>query len=126
MSREEPYRLTSPCANCPFRKDIKPYLNKARVQGLQEDLVQSEFYCHKTVDYSQPDAYVDEDGDPVDGVADDNTAHCAGALILLEKMNRPSQMMRIAERLRLYDRRKLNMTAPVFDTWDEMIQAQEG
>lgn len=33
-------------------------------------------------------------------------------------------MMRIAERIRLYDARKLDMDAPVFDTFDEMIDAQ--
>ena len=51
-------------------------------------------------------------------------AHCAGALILLEKLNLPSQMMRIAERLGMYDRRKLDMLAPVFDSFVAMIKAQ--
>lgn len=39
--------------------------------------------------------------------------HCAGALIFLEKRNRPNQMMRIAERTGSYDRRTLDMKAPV-------------
>lgn len=50
--------------------------------------------------------------------------HCAGALILLEKLDRPSQMMRISERIGMYDRRKLDMDAPVFDTFRKMITAQ--
>lgn len=31
-------------------------------------------------------------------------------------------MMRIAERLRLYDRTKLKMKAPVFDSFEQMLK----
>jgi hypothetical protein len=34
-------------------------------------------------------------------------------------------MMRIGERLGLYDRRKLDMRAPVFASFDAMARAQE-
>jgi hypothetical protein len=34
-------------------------------------------------------------------------------------------MMRIGERLGLYDRRKLDMTAPVYDSFDAMARAQK-
>jgi len=50
--------------------------------------------------------------------------HCAGALILLEKLEQPSQMMRIAERLRMYDARQLDMDAPVFESFEDMVKAQ--
>jgi hypothetical protein len=43
----------------------------------------------------------------------DKTPHCAGALIFLEKREEPHQMMRICERLGMYDRTKLNMNANV-------------
>ena len=49
-----------------------------------------------------------------------NAEHCAGALIFLEAQEQPNQMMRIAERLGLYDRRKLDMESPVFDDADAM------
>lgn len=39
--------------------------------------------------------------------------HCAGALIFLEKRYRPNQLMRISERLGMYDRTKLDMKAKV-------------
>jgi len=43
---------------------------------------------------------------------------------LLEKLERPSQMMRICERIGMYDRRKLDMDAPVFESFEDMIDAQ--
>jgi hypothetical protein len=45
-------------------------------------------------------------------------------MILLEKLGRPNQWMRIGERLGLYDPRQLKMDAPVFDTFEAMIEAQ--
>jgi hypothetical protein len=53
-----------------------------------------------------------------------NSQHCAGALILMEHADSPSQMMRICERLGMYDRTKVNMDAPVFHSFDEMAEAQ--
>ena len=84
-----------------------------------ESLVRSEFPCHKTTTHAD---------DPEGGdyrVNTDAEKHCAGALILLEKEETPSQMMRICERIGMYDRNDLEMDAPVYDTWDEMIEAQE-
>ncbi len=109
-----PYKLVSPCANCPFRTDVRPYLTRDRVREIARSLVRSEFPCHKTVTY-------DEDGEPVPSRSQ---SHCAGALILLEKLGQPSQMMRIAERLGMYDARKLDMSAAVFDSFEDMVQAQ--
>jgi hypothetical protein len=108
------YALTSPCKDCPFRSDIRPYLTRERIDQIDNSLIRAEFPCHKTTEHDDDDNYVPTD----------NEQHCAGALILLEKLERPSQMMRIAERLGLYDRRKLDMKAPVFDTFKEMRAAQ--
>jgi len=55
----------------------------------------------------------------------EESQHCAGALILMEKMKRPSQMMRIVERLGMYDATKLQMDAPVFSSFEEMAEAQD-
>ncbi len=122
MSREKPYGLTNPCSNCPFRTDVVPYLRAERVEEIERGLGHGEFYCHKTTQHDDKDDEENEDGSyhPTH-----NEMHCAGALILLEKLERPSQMMRIAERLRMYDPTKLNMAAPVFDTFEDMIEAQE-
>lgn len=108
------YDLHKPCGNCPFRNDRAGYLNPARVTEIGEALVRSEFPCHKTTVST-------DDGQ---SAVTPESKHCAGALILLEKTNRPSQMMRISERFGMYDRRKLDMDAPVFDSFAEMRNAQ--
>lgn len=104
------YDRKTPCDNCPFRSDKSFALRDGRVREIEESLVRGEFPCHKTTTY-------DEDGDLH---ATAKSQHCAGALILLEKLNQPSQMMRISERVGMYDRSKLDMGAPVYDDFDEM------
>ena len=103
------YNLTKPCANCPFRTDIKPYLNASRVPDLEGVA----FSCHKTTTCRDV------------GNSDPKAEHCAGSLILHEKLEQPHQMMRIAERLGYYDHTKLDMDAPVFDSFEEMADAME-
>ncbi len=111
MSDDPTYSLVRPCDNCPFRSDIRPYLLPARVREIDRALIRGEFYCHKTTTQS------------ISGEKPrDQKLHCAGALILLEKLGRSSQMMRIAERLGMYDHTKLDMTAPVVDSFDQMIE----
>lgn len=108
------YTMTAPCPKCPFRTDIRPYLTKARAKDLTSG---GDFQCHQTVDYS--------DSDDGEGKTDTpNAQHCAGLLILLEHANRPHQMMRIAERIGMYDRRRLQMDAPVFRSARAFIAAQ--
>ena len=109
------YSMTKPCPKCPFRNDIRPYLTPERVEEIEASLERAEFPCHQTVDY-------DDDGE---GCVTSKSEHCAGALILMEKEGRSSQMMRIAERLGMYDHTKLDMDSPVFDSFEEMIEAQE-
>ena len=109
------YALKRPCAKCPFRCDIWPFLTTARAEEISDSLIQSEFPCHETLDYNT------EDGEPAETR---QTGHCAGALIMLEKMEQPSQMMRICERLGMYDRHRLDMNAPVFEDSEDFIQAQ--
>lgn len=110
------YDLRKPCPHCPFRNDIKPYLTAERVQDIQDGLVRGDFACHETTVF-------DDDAD--DTVVTENSQHCAGALILKEKLGESSQLMRIAERLGMHDHRKLDMTSPVFDCFEDMIDAQE-
>jgi hypothetical protein len=66
------------------------------------DFASGEFPCHKTADATDSEFK-----------ANRKSLHCAGALIYLEKRERPHQMMRICERLGLYDRFALDMTAPI-------------
>lgn len=105
------YDLTEPCEKCPFRNDIRPYLTPGRVEEIVES---TSFPCHKTIGH-------DDEGEAVENK---NSQMCAGYMIMLEKMEQPSQMMRIAERLGKYDRKKLNMQSPVYEDGDEMADAQ--
>jgi hypothetical protein len=110
------FNLTKPCKHCPFRNDIDGFLTKGRAEEIFNGMTefQGTFTCHKTTVET-------EEGEMVDGP---NAEHCAGALILLEKLDQPNQMMRIAERIGMYDRRKLDMDSPVFDNEDEFVEAQ--
>src|SRR5271154_2609248 len=84
------YSKTTPCDNCPFRSDKPFHLSAGRVREIQRGLVRSTFPCHKTT----------EAGGSTKGESAE--VHCAGALILLEKLEEPSQMMRICERIGVY------------------------
>ena len=109
------YDLRKPCDNCPFRSDITPFIRPDRAEEIASS--DGEFPCHKTTEFSD-----EEDPEPINRDAEH---HCAGFLILREKIEQPSQMMRICERLGLYDRTKLDMDAPVYDSIEEMVEAHE-
>lgn len=95
------YTMTAPCDQCPFL-GTPQMKNGFTIRRLKE-FASGEFPCHQT-------AEADEEGDYV---ATDKSVHCAGALIFNEKRNTPNQIMRICERLGIYDRTKLDMGAKV-------------
>lgn len=97
------YTQTTPCKECPFLKSMKNGFTMMRLM----EFACTEFPCHKSATLDE-----NEDGHS-EFVANKDSVHCAGALIFLEKRNAPNQMMRIAERLGMYDCTKLNMNAPV-------------
>ena len=92
------YNMTSPCEECPFLEDSGFSMRALLAHSS------GEFACHKA-------CIVNDDG--MFEARSEKTPHCAGALIFLEKANLPHQMMRIAERVGLYDRSKLDMQAHV-------------
>jgi hypothetical protein len=94
------YTMTTPCDQCPF-------LNNAQMKrGFSlrrlREFASGEFPCHKSAN-----------GDSGEFIATKNSVHCAGALIFNEKREQSHQMMRICERLGMYDMTKLNMEADV-------------
>ena len=95
---EMQYTKTDPCADCPFLRGTEHAYTDRRLMQF----ARGEFPCHKTAKL--------EDGG---FMATKTSVHCAGALIYLEKRNKPNQMMRICERLGMYDHTKLNMGADV-------------
>jgi hypothetical protein len=108
--------MTTPCNNCPFRTDVKPYIRPERVIEIRDTMMkdQSSFPCHKTTDL---------DEDTQERLNTSGEQQCAGALIILEKNGGSTQLMRISERLGMYDRTKLDMDAPVYATFADMVKA---
>lgn len=104
------FDLINPCKDCPFRAD-KPsqqhWLGEARAEEICQALInkQQTFQCHKTLDLPK-----------------DKHQHCAGAMIMLEHMQKPNQMMRIAVRLGMYDHTKINMNASVFTNPEDFVE----
>lgn len=95
------FDLKKPCKDCPFIKGSST--NRSLVEGRLEGIVNDirsdmSFTCHKTL-----------------GLPKSDQQHCAGAMVFLEREDRPNQMMRIAERLNLYDRHKLDMDSDIID-----------
>lgn len=95
------YTMTKPCNACPFLKD------SGFKTAQLERYVTGEFGCHKACDLTE----TEDDGSVYKPNQD--TPHCAGALIYLEKRKRSTQMMRICERIGMYDHTKLDMGANV-------------
>ncbi len=118
------FNLKSPCKNCPFRKDVEPYISEARCKDIVFALTKDNktFACHKTVDYND----IDEESREVK--KNINESHCAGALIVMERNNiaQNNNMIRIAERLKIYDYKILNLKAPVYKNFKIMIKAHKG
>lgn len=111
------FDLIRPCTHCPFRADHPGYLTSARAEEIAYALLGgATFACHATVQYDEND---DGEGEAVET---NKSQHCAGALIFLELQEQPNQMMRWMERIGYYDRRKLDMGAPVFEDADEFIE----
>lgn len=120
------YDMKKPCPNCPFRSDRVFPLHPERARSILDGIMSGlTFSCHKTIDYDALEENGEEDVCDVHHTPSEGEQHCAGALILLEKMKRPNQMMRIAERLGMYDHTKLDMNSPVFDDDNEMCDAIE-
>ena len=92
------YGMREPCKECPF------LIGSGFTYRSLAEHASGEFACHKACDLNEEGVYE---------ARNKKTPHCGGALIFLEKQNAPHQMMRISERLGMYDRTKLNMDAPV-------------
>lgn len=110
------FDIKKPCDDCPFRREGGIRLRRSRAEEIAEGMLSSQgstFACHKTVDH---------DGDQF---TKSEEKHCAGALIFAEKNGTATQMMRIVERLGMYDASKLVGHDDVFNDLDEMLEVQE-
>lgn len=99
------YTMTNPCDACPFLNT--PNMKRGFSLRRLKEFAEGEFPCHQTASSVEG-----EDGFS-EYRASGKSVHCAGALIFNEKRGYANQMMRICERLGMYDASKLNMDAPV-------------
>jgi hypothetical protein len=114
--------LHKPCPECPFTRGPKAVrVRRGRIIELTGLMLGrrggGEFSCHNTVEYCDT---CDEQGEGCPGHQTESR-HCAGALIFAEKHGTSTQMMRVAQRLRLYDPARLEGKELVFDTVEEML-----
>ncbi|KVD52832.1 hypothetical protein WI87_26260 [Burkholderia ubonensis] len=104
---ENHFKLRRPCENCPFRKNGAIQLAPGRLAGIIKHLVRDDhgtFQCHKTVHNQHTGGEWDDDGNYV---ASGQESMCAGAMIYLEKIGRPTVGMRLGRVLGLYDSERL-------------------
>jgi hypothetical protein len=104
------FELTRPCAHCPFRSDRPFGLRRARCEEIAAALFEHDltFLCHETKD--EPEKH----------------QHCAGALILHEKLGRPNWRIRCAAMLGLFDPDRLHLDAPVVDNVADFVRIASG
>jgi hypothetical protein len=112
--------MTKPCSDCPFLKEGGIPLTSARIKEIADMMLDGQggmFPCHKTTTKEEQA----QRGDHF--IARDHHKHCAGALIFAEKNQTATQMMRICERLGMYDASKLMSDPAVVDSvWDSRAQ----
>jgi Family of unknown function (DUF6283) len=101
------FDLVRPCAHCPFRSDRPFGLRRERCEDIAAVLFERDltFICHETK-----------------RLPEDRQQHCAGALILHEKLGRPNWRIRLAAFLGLFDPSRLHLDAPVVDTIADFIR----
>lgn len=108
--------LATPCANCPFRTDIPPFLYRSRAREITASLLRGDsFPCHKTVNY-------DDNGR---GRVNKRTKMCGGAAIMLYQMKRWNTIMQVAHRMGFFHPGELKLEAPVYRNARLFIAAQE-
>lgn len=107
--------VSTPCDNCPFRKDVHPFLRLKNVRNLWTDaiLTGAHFACHKTVVFGK--------GEP-----DKSRAKaCAGFLLVAEKgrVAQGLQLVQLARRLAGITLDHVRGAELVYDDPKQMIEA---
>lgn len=92
------FNLAQPCTGCPFvvGNSINRQLNKRQLKGIVKSIRGGNtFTCYKSL-----------------GKSTEENEHCAGAMIFLERENRPNQEMEIARQCGDYVREDLDQAFP--------------
>jgi hypothetical protein len=119
------YDMKKPCECCPFRRGTAMRLTTGRVRDVVGGMLKSnggEFPCHRTIEHLEGDQGEDAGFREKNGKG----KHCCGALIFAEKNRTSTQMMRICERIGMYDAAALmadkEVVDSVFDTFAEALK----
>lgn len=105
-----PFRLKAPCDNCPFLKEVRPYLQPRRIDLIERDIREDRYFpCHKTTTLR-----ADHRG----------AAICAGSIKLVEKMDLRPRFWRMGVALNIYQPGSIG-GADVYDNFEEMRKSQE-
>lgn len=98
--------VKKPCAQCPYRKDVKPYLTPERGEELAYAATNpyNTFHCHKTLESDDDDTYVG-----------DKSKICAGFLTLQHHENGKT----------FYDDQGFQRSENVYEDCYEMIDAYD-
>lgn len=105
------FDLKKPCGGCPFLKENNLRLSKRKKQKFVNDILKKEyaFVCHRTTK-----EYCGKEG---------KRNHCAGALIIMEKNQINTRVLRIAITLGGYNPDLLKLDSPVFDNFQDFVEA---
>lgn len=106
------FDLRRPCPDCPFTTTcLSGWLGRARAQEIADAVSREDktFACHKTT----------RSGGSRKARA--NEQQCAGAAIMVEKTGTANAMLQIAERFGLSDPARLDLGAPVFDSFAAFV-----
>lgn len=109
------FKLTRPCANCPFRKGQGQLfqLGRPRVEAIFEATA---FQCHKTIDYEHEDDPRKRQGE--------HPQQCAGLMSLLHREGQPNQIMQVGQRMGFFDPAKLDHSE-CYGSMAEALEAHE-
>lgn len=110
------FEIKKPCALCPFRRDVRPFLSR-RAASIASELRNDHnwFACHETTGVKSGKR-----------VRLENQSHCMGAAIVLWRSHLTNVPIRLALWLKLLDESVLNQPAPVFDSLEEFVTHHQG
>lgn len=125
------YDLKKPCKTCPFVIAHEFPLRADRIEEIRD--CRSTFSCHNTVDYDDIDGqefdWEDEDGEEYGAYRDTSEEqHCLGFLIVAwSEWGGFDQLQAMAARAGMFKPEELPTPeeAGVFETWQDMIDANE-
>lgn len=116
------FDLVRPCAECPFRNDRLPFgLRRERIRAIlgggegRAHWPATSFPCHKTIIYGEERI-----------ITPPTAQQCAGVMIILHREDRWNDAMQLGQRLGMWDPSRLDMTAPVYASTREAVEAGYG